>query len=395
MKLTPEAERAIGAIVAVGGRPLLVGGFVRDHLLGIESKDIDIEVHGPVTVEAVASALRKVGKVDEVGKSFGVLKLGGLDISFPRRDRQIGSGHTGFVIEVDHDMTVEEALVRRDFTINSMAYDPIRKTLIDPFYGQLAIDVKSIVATSPEHFAEDPLRVLRAVQFASRFGFKIADETAELCAGLVTRMTLEISAERFWMEWYKILTKGSLEAAYRALQQIGATDVFPGLTLAYCRIADARIDGVKFESPEHRASVLLAAQFAGAEREAAQQFLHSIDAPGWLRKAVLRLMSPYTGQGHTLEAQARRIARKVRMRDWLTVQGYTDCPIYTAAWVEDVLDAPHPRLLTGDHLKALGWTPGPIFAEILTTAEFFQDQYGWETETEALAWLAKNYPEAS
>lgn len=392
--MTPEAERAIGAIVAVGGRPLLVGGFVRDHLLGIESKDIDIEVHGPVTVEAVASALRSVGKVDEVGKSFGVLKLGGLDISFPRRDRQIGSGHTGFVIEVDHDMTIEEALVRRDFTINSMAYDPIRKTLIDPFNGRLHAEHKLLVMTDREHFAEDPLRVVRAIQFAARFGFELDASTAVTCMLLVPRLA-EISVERFWMEWWKILTKGSLLAAFDVMHLIGADVIFPGLTRVGCKWADARLGYARIESPEHRASLLLAAAFADSDVETAREFLRSIDAPGWLRKAVVTLMDPYLSSGFTLEEQVRRIARRVRIRDWCVAQGYTDSNIYTAAWAEGVLDAPHPRLLTGDHLKALGWTPGPIYAEILTKAESMQDRHGWETEAEALAWLAKNYPEAS
>jgi tRNA nucleotidyltransferase (CCA-adding enzyme) len=387
MKLTPEAERAIGAIVAVGGRPLLVGGFVRDHLLGVESKDIDIEVHGKVTVEAVAAALRKVGKVDEVGKSFGVLKLGGLDISFPRRDRQIGSGHTGFVIEVDHDMTVEEALVRRDFTINSMAYDPIRKTLIDPFAGRLHAQHKLLVMTDREHFAEDPLRVVRAIQFAARFGFELDASTAVTCMSLIPRLS-EISVERFWMEWYKILTKGSLLAAYDVMHLIGADVIFPGLTRNGCKWADRRIHGVEFESPEHRAGVLLAAAFADSDVETAREFLRSIDAPGWLRKAVVTLMPSYLNMGFDLEVQARRIARKVRMRDWLVVQGYVGSPLARVADQQGVLDSPHPRILTGDHLKALGLIPGPIYAEILTAAELAQDQKGWLTEEQALAWLA-------
>lgn len=140
--LTPDAERAVEVITALGGRPLLVGGCVRDRLLGIESKDIDIEVHGPVSPEALIEALSAEGRVDAVGMSFGVIKFGrDVDISFPRRDSKTSSGHTGFTIEVDQTMTVLEALSRRDFTINSMAMDPLTDELIDPFHDDRCVRV--------------------------------------------------------------------------------------------------------------------------------------------------------------------------------------------------------------------------------------------------------------
>lgn len=385
MKLTPEAERAIGAIAAIGGRPLLVGGCVRDHLLGVESKDIDIEVHGPVSVERVATVLRELGKVDEVGKSFGVLKMGGLDISFPRRDRRIGDGHTGFAIEIDHDMTVEEALERRDFTINSIAYDPIIRQYIDPFGGRRALALGVLRHTS-EHFADDPLRVMRGVQFAARFGFDLADDTVALCRALKPRRA-ELSIERIWMEWWKILTKGKLLPAFLALEATCWAEFFPGLSYEGCRLADYHLGRhARVESPEHRASLLVALAFRDAGPALATEFLTSIGAPGWLRKSTLRLIKPYQGM------TAERMARFVRIRDWLVVHGAVGSHVQIEAEKARVMDRPRPRLLSGEHLKAAGYTPGPIFAEILTAAELAQDTEGWRKLHQALAWLSDHYP---
>src|SRR5205085_5703317 len=132
------------------------------------------------------------GNVEAVGESFAVLKMGGLDISIPRRDSKTGAKHKDFKIEGDPTMTIEEAARRRDFTINAFAYDPLTGELIDKYGGLEDLKKKIIRATDPKTFVEDPLRVLRAVQFAGRFNFEIDPETAELCRGLELK---DISAE--------------------------------------------------------------------------------------------------------------------------------------------------------------------------------------------------------
>src|SRR5215471_19206794 len=158
---------------AAGGRAMLVGGCVRDELMGIEPKDWDLEVYG-IEPEQLREILDSFGEVNVVGEAFTVYKIGNdLDVSIPRRERKTGKGHRGFTIEGDPDMSFEEACRRRDFTINAVLKDPLTDKIVDPFNGREDIKRKVIRHVSSETFAEDSLRVLRAAQFAARFEFDI------------------------------------------------------------------------------------------------------------------------------------------------------------------------------------------------------------------------------
>jgi tRNA nucleotidyltransferase (CCA-adding enzyme) len=161
----------------------IVGGSVRDALLGHAPKDLDIEVY-QMSLETLVGTLEKAGKVDTVGKSFGVVKLTldgqTFDFSLPRKDSRLPQGgHKGFSITVDEHLSPQEAASRRDLTINSLAYNPKTNEILD-FYGGLNdIKAKVLRHTSPA-FSEDPLRVLRVMQFAARLDFGVAPETIAL-----------------------------------------------------------------------------------------------------------------------------------------------------------------------------------------------------------------------
>jgi tRNA nucleotidyltransferase (CCA-adding enzyme) len=165
-----------------GGRTFYVGGFVRDRILGIDNKDVDIEVHG-IAPEELFTILEKVGEPLAYGKSFGVFALKGedIDIAMPRRERAVGKGHRDFEIDVDPFIGTEQAARRRDFTMNALMEDVLTGEIIDHFGGQQDLKDGIIRHIDPVTFVEDPLRVLRGAQFAARFKFAIADETAELC----------------------------------------------------------------------------------------------------------------------------------------------------------------------------------------------------------------------
>ncbi len=187
-----------------GGRALLVGGCVRDSLMNEAPKDWDAEVYGvePATLRRM---LETFGRVDAVGEAFTVYKLGtDLDVSIPRRERKQGRGHRAFVIEGDPLMSFEDALRRRDFTINAILQDPLTNELIDPFNGQADIANKTLRAVSIETFAEDSLRVLRAAQFAARFEFDIEPVTVELCRAIDLT---DLPRERIWNEMEKLLLR--------------------------------------------------------------------------------------------------------------------------------------------------------------------------------------------
>ena len=187
-----------------GGRAMLVGGSVRDEILGAECSEWDLEVYG-VGPDNLKGILSSFGEVNAVGEAFTVYKIGNdLDVSIPRRDRKSGRGHKGFVVEGDPDMSFEEACSRRDFTVNAILKDPLTGEIIDPFHGGEDIDKKILRHVSSETFAEDSLRVLRAAQFAARFGFDIAPETVEICRSMDVT---DLPKERVWGELEKLLLK--------------------------------------------------------------------------------------------------------------------------------------------------------------------------------------------
>src|SRR5712691_45463 len=154
--------RLAEAVRDQGGRALLVGGCVRDELMGKQPKDWDLEVYG-VESTRLRELLDQFGSVNVVGEAFTVYKLdANLDITIPRRERKTGPGHRGFVIEGVPEMTVEEAASRRDFTINAILQDPLTGEIIDPFKGRADLKTRTLRAVSRETFREDSLRVLRA-----------------------------------------------------------------------------------------------------------------------------------------------------------------------------------------------------------------------------------------
>jgi len=214
------------AINEAGGRALLVGGCVRDQLMGGQPKDWDLEVYSLESAR-LREILDQFGPVNVVGESFTVYKLGtDLDVSIPRRERKSGRGHKGFVIEGDPEMSVAEATQRRDFTINAILQDPLTGELIDPFEGRRDIEQRVLRAVSMETFGEDSLRVLRAAQFAARFEFDIDSATVELCR---TIDLSDLPAERIWGELEKLLLQAQRPSiGLEWLRKLGAIEkVFP------------------------------------------------------------------------------------------------------------------------------------------------------------------------
>jgi tRNA nucleotidyltransferase (CCA-adding enzyme) len=220
--------RLARAVRDAGGRALMVGGCVRDRLMGREAKDWDVEVYG-VEPSILRALLDRLGRVNVVGEAFTVYKLGkDLDVSLPRRERKTGRGHRAFYIEGDPSMSFAEAARRRDFTVNAVLEDPLTGELIDPFGGRADIERKLLRAVSPETFVEDSLRVLRAAQFAARFRFDIEPRTVELCRAIDLT---DLPAERVWGELEKILLAArEPSVGLRRLDELRATEqLFPEL----------------------------------------------------------------------------------------------------------------------------------------------------------------------
>lgn len=209
MHLPADLLRMLEALRRVG-RPRLVGGGVRDWLLGITAKDFDVEVAG-VDFETLHRTLAPFGATDVIGRSFGVIKVRSAqsgaeyDFSLPRRESKTGAGHRGFAVEPDPTLSDAEAAARRDFTLNAIAWDPFTQTLIDPYNGKSDLE-RGLLRHTSAAFVEDPLRVLRAFQLAARFDFSVAAETLVLCRQISDTFN-ELPVERVWGEWHKWATK--------------------------------------------------------------------------------------------------------------------------------------------------------------------------------------------
>lgn len=448
--ISPDVERVLAVIREAGGRPMLVGGFVRDLIMGRSavSKDIDIEVYG-LTFAALAEALGRAGRVDEVGKSYGVLKIRAgntdLDVNVPRRERKVSAGHRGFDITPDMSLDFREASARRDFTMNAILLDPEAGTVID-CHGGLDDIAAGVLRHTSAAFAEDPLRVLRAVQFTARFGFRLAPETAALCRSLVSSYG-ELPVERMWCEVEKIGTRGKdITAALEALEASGWERHFPQLSALHAvpqdpewhpegnvwihsglaadqaaRLADeAALTGAdrfvvvmaalvhdfgKVTNTQRTADRITSHGHAEAGVEPAQAFLRSAGCPEALIARIVPLVREHMNcGGRPTKPAVHRLVRRLvpaTMAELVMVcgadragRGDPDAPNPAAPWLAAATDLrvterPAKGLLTGDHLIAAGMRPGPAFKPILADALAAQDAGEFEDEAGALAWLGE------
>ena len=358
----PDELIAMLRAVDAAGHPRLVGGCVRDWLLGLEPKDYDIEVPG-VDFETLIRLLAPWGEPDLVGRSFGVVKLRRgdreYDFSLPRRESKTGAGHRGFRIAPDPTLSDAEAAARRDFTINAIAYDPLGDCLIDPHGGQADLKAR-ILRHAGAGFTEDPLRVLRAMQFAARFDLTLAPETAALSRTIVAAFA-ELPVERVWGEWEKWAVKSTVPSrGIAVLAQTGWLVHFPevaalagvpqepdwhpeGDVLVHTgHCLDALVSLAQWrEGSAHRRRYLMFAVLAHdfgkpavtehAERrnrmrwlspgheeagvEPAETFLRRIGAPAdlaeWVRPLVRHHLAHHYGQTGFSDSAVRRLARKL------------------------------------------------------------------------------------
>ncbi len=408
-----------------GGRALVVGGWVRDQLLGRASKDIDVEVFG-VPAAALRELLERFGRVETIGESFTVYKIGAIDVSLPRRESKVGRGHRGFLVEGDPAMSVAEAARRRDFTVNAISWDPLTGEHLDPCGGRADLDRRLLRVVDRATFGDDSLRALRAMQFVARFELSVDLETMALCREIPLD---DLPAERVWGEVEKLLllpARPSLGFAFareagivaRLLPEMAALvgcgqepewhpegDVWAH-TLMVVDEARARVDDLPRWA---RVAVMLGAvchdfgkpattaffdgrirshnhEEAGVEPARAlldRLNVHAIDGVD-VRAQVLGLTAHHLKPGawHKVRDEVgdgafRRLAQKVDLEllarlaaaDCVGRAGEFDCN--AMAWFLEraralgVEHEPPKPLLLGRHLLALGLAPGPEVGRIL------------------------------
>jgi tRNA nucleotidyltransferase (CCA-adding enzyme) len=423
------AEDIAKAVRARGGRALVVGGWVRDQLLGPgpdnASKDLDLEVFG-IPAADLPALLAPFGSVEAIGQSFPVYKIGTIDIGLPRRESKAGRGHKGFVVEGDPSMSIEDAARRRDFTVNAISWDPLTDEYIDPFGGRADLERRQLRVVDARTFGDDSLRVLRAVQFAARFELTLDEQTKALCR---TIRLDDLPAERVWGEIEKLLLRARKPSiGFTLMRELGVVDrLFPELkaligceqepewhpegdvwvhTLMVIDQARSRIDdlgradaitmmlaAVTHDFGKPKTTALIDGRIRSLDHEQegvepAAAFLdrlniHSIDGKD-VRAQVLGLTAHHLKPGmlykvrHELTDGAfRRLSQKVDLEllarvaksDCLGRTGDFDCSAMD--WfLEKARDlgvdrSPPKPLLLGRHLLELGMQPGPEMGELL------------------------------
>ncbi|MGP8201841.1 MAG: CCA tRNA nucleotidyltransferase [Limisphaerales bacterium] len=452
--IPPELENILLQTAELS-RAYLVGGAMRDALLSLPpGRDFDIEVFG-VTYEQLARALSRWGRTDFVGRSFGVVKLSTgsdchYDFTVPRQDSKVAPGHKGFEVEFDPAITPKEAAARRDFTINAIMYDPRARETLDFFGGEADLRNHVLRQTSAA-FAEDPLRVLRGMQFAGRFDLKAAPETVEVCRRMKGAYP-ELAVERVREEWFKWAQSSTMPSAgLRFLAETEWIDHFPEIKsmmgvpqepdwhpegdvfihTCHCCDALARLEQWRTEDAQSRIVHMLAvlahdfgkpattqqAMKDGAMRiispgheEAgaalAAIFLERLRVPQAIQARVLPLVRNHLFHFQSMTDRAvRRLARRLEPE---TIEGL--CLVMTAdsmgrpprpavepEFVRQLLACAHELqvrqkppepILMGRHLIELGLEPGKMFGTILHKAYEAQLEGTFNDLPQAWRWLA-------
>jgi tRNA nucleotidyltransferase (CCA-adding enzyme) len=399
-----------GDIREAGGRAFLVGGWVRDALLGKSCRDYDVEVYD-MAQDALVPILSKYGRTNLVGKAFGVIHLAmkglSLDFSFPRTESKVGYGHRGFVVHTDEKLSFKEAALRRDFTINAMGMELPELTLCDPYGGIDDLKSHTLRHVGPA-FAEDSLRILRGVQFASRFGCTLAPDTVELCRTLSLD---DLSVERLFEEFKKWLLKpGKPSLGLKAFLDIKLDEYFPEIhpfkdsweTLG--TILDNMVP-LRDTLPEAQAMEFAFAALLSDSAETSLKFLERITNETHLLKIVPPLLKAYQELDTAIVNDAPALRRLAVKLGGLKLLGllvkctprefyagsaadgecFADKLWKAASELDLIEEAPQPYLM-GKMLMDMGVKPGKQMGEIIKKSFELQLDGEIKNAEEAIAW---------
>jgi len=390
-------------------KPIIVGGFVRDSLLKIPSKDIDIELYGINSLKKVEKILSQFGKVNSVGKSFGVCKLIfndlDLDFSLPRSDSKVHSGHKGFEIDINPFLDFKDASSRRDFTINSIGYDLINKKIVDPHNGISDLKDKILKAVDLNKFGEDPLRVLRAVVFSSRFELKIEEDLfLKLKTMVENNLLRELPQERIYEEIKKLFLKSQKPSAgFILLKEISAFTFFTEFSALdekeFISIVSSLDKLKKYAHATQEIDLLtlmfslLTSKFTDEKRVS---FINKITNQKEIIKNVCNLSSIKFDLDKQTDYSIYKLATKINIQTYsLYLKSLTNGKQNEIKWMQQkakelgVLTKMQKPLLRGKDILELGLKPSKEFSILLHDAYEKQIKRELISKTDALNWLKK------
>jgi len=449
-KLPEAIVSTCQTLAKAGGKAWLVGGSVRDLLLNIQPKDWDIEVFG-LEEDQLEHILASLGRYENVGKHFGVRKLWlkglEIDVALPRQEKKNGLGHQGFEVICNPYLEPEVAVLRRDFTINAMMYNPTQNILLDFHHGQKDLKNKVLRHVSPA-FIEDPLRPLRGMQFAARFDLTMYPNTAQICQDILIEAET-LPKERIWQEWLKWSKSAHPSQGLKALKDMGWDVLYPELValqgcpqdeywhpegdvwIHTCLVVDesVRLANERGLSEQDRVILLFAAlchdlgkplttftnkdgkicspNHGQAGVQPSLDFLSYIGAPKWLKQSIEPLVCEHVAHfsGEVTKRAVKRLAQRlepsnIKMWEILTEAdacGRAPVPKSRPAlsWLKlaeslDVVEGKDKAIVTGKLLLQWGLEPSSKMRGFLEEA--YEAQMGGliMDEKSAYDWFKNN-----
>ncbi|MDN5098949.1 CCA tRNA nucleotidyltransferase [Aliarcobacter butzleri] len=351
---------------------MLVGGCVRDSFLNKKIKDYDIEIFNFDSLEILEKSLKKFGNVNLVGKSFGVLTLKideyDFDFSLPRIEKKVGNSHQDFEVSTNANLSFKEAAKRRDFTINAIGYDYFKNEILDPFGGMNDLKNKIVKHIDDKTFVEDSLRVYRSVQFASRFEFKIDENTKILCKKIVSSGELKfLPKERVFEELKKLFLKSKKPSlGLNLLKEFNIMNIEQNLeeidNLAFI-LKDKNYDDFR------KLYLFYSCLCKGMNEDETFSFIKNLtDDKKFIKNILILNETNLTNDIKIL----KRLSLKLKLEDLIVLnqafKNQISLEVLEILKSLDILNSPIKPLVLGKNLIKLGFVPSERFKEILDFA---------------------------
>ncbi|WP_319016499.1 CCA tRNA nucleotidyltransferase [Aliarcobacter butzleri] len=364
--------RILNDLQELGSKPILVGGCVRDSFLNKKIKDYDVEIFNFDSLKILEKSLKKFGNVNLVGKSFGVLTLKideyDFDFSLPRIEKKVGNSHTDFEVSTNANLSFKEAAIRRDFTINAIGYDYFKNEILDPFGGMNDLKNKIIKHIDDKTFVEDSLRVYRSVQFASRFEFKIDEDTKILCKKIVSSGELKfLPKERVFEELKKLFLKSKKPSlGLNLLKEFNIMNIEQNLeeidNLAFI-LKDKNYDDFR------KLYLFFSCLCKGMNENETFSFIKNLtDDKKFIKNILILNETNLTNDIKIL----KRLSLKLKLEDLIVLnqafKNEISLEVFEILKSLDILNIPIKPLVFGKDLIKLGFVPSKKFKEILNFA---------------------------
>lgn len=391
----PLVSSVLDTVAGLEGVPIIVGGAVRDWIMGRACADIDVEIFNIDSMEHLQFLLKPLGELDVVGSGFGVLRYlsldGNVDFTMPRLEHKVSDHHTGFDVDLVPGLSFERAASRRDFTVNAIGLDWVTNRIIDPFNGVNDIKAKSLRHVGSQ-FAEDPLRVLRAMQFAARLKFSIHPDTIKLCRSISLQ---SLSAARIHQEFVKLFSEAETPSTgILFLEPLGVMDQWRELghfqqTEAW-RLGLEAVDqmgrqlGTKRSFGMMMAAWLYHSQDVAPKAAIANEFLKRLMESKLQRMGLLSLIRTtrklvLADKEMPSDAMLREASTETQLRHVVTLLAalFPKRPrlyryVFARATELGILDRRPEPLVTGRDLIQIGIPEGPHLGDLL--ADFYSAQ---------------------